>query len=779
MVSSRRSARRSPRVAAALLALLATAAAADEAPLRSAHELLGPEPPPPSTARPEDLRDNQAALSAGRARVNDRDQTVRAEGGVVAYWRDLTVSGTSVWWDRRAGLARFEGPVRAWRRDGSWSTTDWLELDTSKYWSHTGPFEGQLTPEFIGNGVTEPLNLRGSDSLNRRDYYFAAHQVLLSSCPPTDLKYQLTARTIAVIPNRKIILRSPKLFLFGIPVFGMGKVVIPLRQYRRTSWWPEVGRNDIYGFFARMRYFYDLADSQLGNLSGMVTEKRGMFYGLEHDFGYGRGDWRGVGSLDLEYGTRNAELSVRGSLDQGMGPDTRFRLNGSLSENSGFSTTSRQANLTGQLTHQFAFGNTALSFNRSQSQTAAQRSVFSRYNLAQRFQVGQQFSADLSADYSVRELSGTASDEELNTRARLQGRWTLFDWELVDERRFDVEGSAFPNDDNRPVTEIVPQLTLKTDTRRLGIGLGDLLDLSLNTSVGQLREFVAHADQSPDTKSTVLRVNFDLDGQLRRFALSRSSRFLGSFRYSQSFFDHPNPAAKYIVAFGPRLEWKPSRRTRLDLDYRWQEVSGFSPLRRYDFAQTINDLDYTYNWFVPDPARPRSGYASLRLSGGYDFLTGRARDLRIGLRVSPIDEVLIDVNTSYALDGRGVGDAGLRTVRGQMLFWTGPRYQHEIGFTYDARNGRLDTIDSLLTWEPLHHFILQQALTYDGNRERISFHDLLATLDLGCVQLVGTYRQQAQEYRLDLNITAFPGIGSLFGTGRFGQQFSTSQGFSF
>ncbi len=746
---------------------------------------LGPEPPteplgptPPDAAAPAD---NQFMVTATDIHGNDRpgERAILATGNVTAHWRDLMVTTPRLFADLETDLARLDGPIHLARQDGSFLDTEFLTIDLDKYWTFSGPFTGELSPAFIGYGAVEALRIEGSDALTIRDTYFAAHNVLVTSCPPRDLKYHLTARTVAVVPNRKIILRSARAYLFGVPIFAWGKLVIPLRQYRRTEWLPEVGRNDIYGVYARMRYFYDIADSQLGNLSGMVTEKRGTFWGLEHDFGYGRGDWRGVGDFDLEYGSRNAELSVRGALDQGMGPDTSLRLNGAFSQNSGFSTTSRQSNLTGLLTHNWPVGTTSLQLNRTANESGGQRSTFDRLGLNQRLQIGQLFTADLNADYSARGLTGQPTDEELLTRARFGGRLRLFDWELIDERRFDLEGGAFPGDDNRPVTEIVPQVTLRTDSRRIGLGLPDLIDVQLDTSVGQLREFVQNPGDVPDSRSTVLRVNFDLRGRLNRVAFSPSTRFLADVRYSQSFFDHPNPSAKYIIQGQPRFEWKPSRYSRIDLGYRWQEVAGFSPLRRFDFAQTINDFDYGLTLFWPHPARPRNGVASMRFSGGYDFLTGRARDLRINALFQPIHEVLINLNTSYALDGRGIGDAGLRAVRAQLLFETGPRYQHEIGLTYDPRDGTLDNLDSLIYWELIRRFSVQQALTWDGRSERVSFHDLLATLDLGCVQLVGTYRQSVQEYRLDINITAFPGLASLFGTGRQGQQFSTSQGFSF
>ncbi|MCC7495243.1 MAG: hypothetical protein IT204_23040 [Fimbriimonadaceae bacterium] len=755
---------------------------------------LGPAPPttdaPPQLnptdpagtvtgSEPPKLNDQQAEVSARYVKQDDRTKTVFAEGDLRVVWRTWTISGQRALFEQLAGRVTLTGPTRATKADGTTITAEAFTLHPRKNWVETGPFQAVLPPEVVGYGTAEPINIWGHDSLAREDHYFAAHEAWLSGCSPSDLKYALAAKTIAVVPNKKLILRSAKAYLFGVPIFAWGKLTLPLRRCRRSEWLPEFGRNDTYGVYTRMRYFYDLADSQYGNVSGMMTEKRGAFLGLEHDYGWGRGSGRGQGQVDLEYGTRNAELSLRGDLQQALGADTALRANGSFSQNSGFSSTSLQSNYTSTLTHTFDLGSTIFGYNRSESRSGAQSSNFTRYTFSQRLNLGPIFGADLNADYSRRQSSSQATDHELETRLKFNGRWTLFDWELTDQRRFDIEGSKFAADDNRPVTEIVPQLSLTTDSRRLGARLGDLVDLRLTTNIGQYREFITPPGGGTASRSTVLRANFDVQGSLARVNFGPRTRFLTDFRYSQSIFDHPDPAAKYVVAVGPTFEMRPFANTRFDLRYRWQEVAGYSPLSRFDFEQTINDFDYTASFFLPDRARPRNGVLALTFNGGYDLLRGAHRDLRIGARIQPLDPLLITLNTSYALDSRGFGDVGFRSLRGEISYDGGRRYQHQIGFTYDSRNGKLQNVDSLLTIEPLPRISVQNALTFDGDRGRVSFNDILLTYDLGCVQLLGTYRQQAKEFRVDINLTAFPGLASLFGTGRFGQQFSTSQGFQF
>ncbi|MBI2300058.1 MAG: hypothetical protein HYU66_14135 [Armatimonadetes bacterium] len=743
---------------------------------------LGPaEPGTPDGQSPAEPKpnDKQATVSAKYIRRDDRNDTLFARDVRLKY-RDLDVVGSQLFADFRARLLHVDGPVHLNREDGSVFDTEWfdLDLDTKRY--TTGRFRAQIAADTLGHGAVEPFNLYGSSSDSEKDSRFSARDVIFTSCPENDRKYYLKAKRVEVVRDRRITLEHAVTYLFGIPIFYLPKLVVPLKRHHRTDWLPEVGRNDIYGYFGRMHYYYDFAYSQYGNVNAMLTEKRGNFLGLQHDYGWGGGYWHGEGLVDLQYGTKFQEWTARGNLQQYLGDKSiTLRVDGSLSSNSGFSSTSQQTNLTGQLARTYDFGSTTWGFSRSSTSSSASTSSFTRLNLQQRLNFGSLLNADANVDYSARAFSSQATDEELTTRFNFNGRWTLFDWELQDQRRFDIDGSRFKNDSNLSQTEIVPQVTLHTDSRRLSLGFIKPFDLRLDSSVGEFRELINLPGATKPTRSTVLRANWDLNGSTTPLAIGHDARLRTSWRYNQSIFDHPSPAAKYILAFSPTFEWRPVQGMKATFDYRWQDVHGFSPLQRFDFSQTLNDLTYTLDLFVPDRVRPNEGILAVNLQSGYDLLLGHYRDLRIGVQYQPFDELLITTNTSYGLDPKLFGGVGFRSVRTELIYDGGRRWQQDLGFTYAPLTGKFERLDSLLTLEPLHHFTIQNALSYDGFRKKITFNDILGTLDLGCVQLMGTWRQQVGEFRMDLSITAFPGLSSLFGTGRFGQQFSTSQGISF
>ncbi|MBI5831881.1 MAG: hypothetical protein HZB16_06130 [Armatimonadetes bacterium] len=774
-------------LAAALSPLVAQTEPPTDAPIRAADQPLGPaQPPQPPAPNPSaaaqttPLGSGQLSVAAKRVGYDQRRGLLTAKGGVRADYQDMHIRSGELRADLRGKTVELPG-------DSQLSTDDGVTLDATgvngqfeerRY--HTGRFQMTIPPKVAGYGLQEPITINGTGSDVHLSTYFGGQGIIATSCPPNDRKYYLKAHSIELRPNRSLTLRRAKIFLFGVPIFAVGKLVIPLKPYRRPDHLPEFGRDSVYGWYAKYRYAYDLAERQDGDVMGMVTEKRGLLFGVTHNFGYGSGTWLGSGRAEVLYGTGQGEFTFRGNINQRFGQQLALVANYNLSRNSGYSTASTQSNLTGTLTHQTDVTTTTMSYNQSGTRSGTLSSSYGRISLNQTVRLDQLFNAELLADYNRRTYTGQATDEQLDTRMRFSGQWRLFDWELLDQRRFDLSGQQ--GTASGQTTEIVPQVTLNTDSRRLRPlgwwGLPDLLDMRFTTTVGEYREPVTGSTSTTKTPQ-VLRVNFDLNGQLSAWQLGSRAMFTADARYSQSFFDQPNPAAKYIIAFNPAFSYKPLPNQRVDIRYRFQEVAGYSPLLRYDFAQKINDIDLTWNWFVADPVRPRLGKMALTLNGGYDVQTGLYRDLRLGIRANPVDELMIDLNTSYSLEGRGYGDAGLRTVRGQLIWDGGRRWRQELGFTYDPRNGLFGPINSLLRIEPLPRVTLQNALTWDGYTKRVTYNDILVNYDMGCVGLTGSYRQQSSEFRLDLNIAAFRALGSLFGTGRYGQTFSTSPGLQY
>ena len=732
---------------------------------------------PPPEQRLE-LGPQQLSIRARTLFLDSRRRMLTAEGDVTVRHRDLTLTAPRASADLGAKSLRVEGPLRLTRPGGLWLRADWLEagLDDQRY--RSGPFTAQVPPKEVGGAMTQPLNVRGAESTSEGSRYFSGRRIVATTCPlDSGRYYDITAKAIAVRPDRDILFRSAKMHLFGIPILAVSKLVVPYQRTRKVDWLPEWGRNDVYGWYGRYRYLYDLAPRQGGNLMAMMTERRGAFVGFDHDFGCGRQPWSAMGRASLTYGTRDGDLSVRGEWNQGLGQGGNLRANGDYSRNSGFSSLAQQSNLTSQYSQRFAWGTTTLGLSRSGSSSSTYATQFDRVQLGQQVTLGKVFGADLGLDFTGRSQTSARADEQLQTRARFAGQSAVFDWEVIDQRRFDL--GAAKTQTGYGITEIVPQATLRTDARRLRLGLPDALDVRLESSLGEYRETTVAFGGASAGVSTVLRANMDLKAALTRWYLGRRAFVTADARYSQSFFDHPGPAAKYVVSFGPLLQVQPLPHQRLDLRYRWQEVSGYSPLARFDYAATINDLDVTWNLFVPDRVRLRQGKLAVTANTGFDFLTGLWRDVRLDLRARPIDELGVIVGTTYALEGRGYGAAGLRPVRAQFVYDGGKRYRHEVGLTYDPQRGRFGTIDSLARLMPLRRLTLQDALAWDGYNGKVTYHDVQATYDLGCVALVGYFRQQTGDYGLNLNITAFPQLGSLFGTGRFGQMFSTSQGIAF
>ena len=284
---------------------------AADPPIRATDRPLGPTPPPPDGSQPATDRPDAAQLGSGKLSVtharrvtyDQRRGLMSASGSVQARYQDMTMATGELTADLRGKTVTFPG-------DTHLSTDDGVELDATgingqfearRY--HTGRFQMTIPPKVAGYGLQEPINISGDSAEMRLSTYFEGNGIIATSCPPNDRKYYLKAHSIEVRPNRSLTLRRAKVYLFGVPVFAVGKLVIPLKPYRRPDHLPEFGRDSIYGMWVKYRYAYDLAEQQDGDLMVMATEKRGFLFGVTHNFGYGTGTWVGSGRAEVQYGT--------------------------------------------------------------------------------------------------------------------------------------------------------------------------------------------------------------------------------------------------------------------------------------------------------------------------------------------------------------------------------------------------------------------------------------------------------------------------------------------
>lgn len=737
-------------------------------------------PPPPgaeSAPKTMTLGKRQMQMRCRYVWFDYAHRVLTAERDIEVKSKDLTLTCTKLALELDKHVYTAYGPLEFKRPDGLWLRSQELrgDVDHDKY--STGPFTAQIPPAGIGYGVVQPINVKGASARADLPNYFEARQALATGCPLTDLKYHLKAKSFEAIPDKQLTLRHATAYVFGIPVAYIGKLVLPIRKRpRRYKWLPEVGRNDIDGWYALERYLYG-SRHQEGSVSAKVTQLRGWFFGGDEKVNYGGRNWRGELGGNLDYGLKYGDTALRTDLNQQLGPGTTLRADYSTSRNTGYSSQASQDNLSTQFATKYALGSTTIGLTRSGSANAGYTSTSDRVQFDQQVTLGPEFSMGVGLDFAGRQQTGSRADDQIDTRARFSGQLKAFDWEVLDQRKFYLSPTATTG--GFGTTEIVPQVTLRTDARRLKLGVPDFLDLRVDTSVGEYRENSIRPDGTSGGLSTTLRGNLNVNTALTRWWLGRHAFITADGNYSQSIYDHPSPSAKYTVALGPMLQLQPLPNQRFDIRYRWQRVDGFSPLSRFDFATATSDLDFTWNAFVPDRARPRTGYLSSTWNTGFDLRTGLWRDVRVDLRANPLDELGLVVGTSYSLEGRGANDAGLREVRCQVLVDTGRAWRSDLGFTYSPRTGRWGQISHLLRLMPLSRVTLQDALSYDTLSKKVVYHDVQGTYDMGCVALVGFYHQQTGEFGLNLNLAAFPALGSTFGTGRYGQSFSTSQGIAF
>ncbi|HIE51079.1 MAG TPA: LPS-assembly protein LptD [Armatimonadetes bacterium] len=708
------------------------------------------------TAPREGAPDNRGRLSADFIELSTDGQHAIADGNVRFRYREVEVYADRLELDRERDLLTGEGQVRViWRGQTVHGEELRFNLHTREYFMREAT--SALSPDFFGPGVAEPVYVLGREIEGREQEHFLAREVTVTTCDPAKPVYKITSRLADVYPGRRLTLRGAKLYVFGAPLLAVSKLVLPLRPFRRRQFpfVPEVGRNDVEGWFLKTRYHYESGARGYGTVFLDLLEKQGLRTGAQHNYAV-RG---GQGMVDVRYAFETNSLNARLSHQQEFSRAWRGNLSVNYSQNSLFTRTIRQANADLRLSHttRREQSNWSLRLQRSDGR----ESRYATFN--QSLTWGGGIRANLRANYTRRPVFGAGAgvhDEQLDTTIQFRGDRPNFTWELRDQRRFDPDGDTYTQDDFFPHTDTLPRLTFRTTGRQLKWNLGPRVNTRLALDLGEFREIGRREGKPVDVR--VFRTNFDFYFNASRVPLGARSWYDANLRFSQSFYS--DNTAQYVLGGRLGLTSYFARGWRLRVNYNYQQPRGYSPLSRFDFRARQNSLSLDTLYAVKDRVE-------LALSSGYDARLSRFRYLTVRLRAIPSLRFRFELNTSYDFHGRGLG-----TVRSRFYYDLPERLQWSGSLYYDPRRGKLGRVSSLLGWQLSRRWRIDNALEYDGRRNKVTFNDLLLTYDLDCVQLLGIYSKQRGEWRIDVNITAFPRALTFFGVGQFGQQFDTSLG---
>jgi len=700
------------------------------------------------------------------------DQTVTAQGNVHLTYKGYTITSDQAQGNLDQQIFEFEGHVflesrdetiRARRLTFNLRTRGWIVRDS----------EGRLEPGLFKGDVVEPLFLGGQYVQGQPDHLIGEEGSFTSCNLPGHPHYHISARSVEVYPGDKLIARHASFWAGDRRLLTFPTLIIPLKQVLgRSPLVPQVGQNDVEGYFVKLLYNYGGTINSYGSLKLDWLQKRGIGRGIEHFYKIAGG----VGSvyiynlLDKVTGKQNwtGRFQHRQKIGRVMASvATDLRQNSYYYASS---STTRNTELT--LFDQGHSTSTNLSVRQGSTQG------FGTYKtLTSSFQHSRSLSRDLrtslSLDYSRYETPSSGDTpippaEELNSRFEASQRTRYFDIQLTHTKRQNLtkgggQASFFSTLDR------VPEIMLSTDSYRFQKGLLAALPSRLQLGYGRFREEPGHVETDR------FLFKYDLTGKSFRFGPRIGFNFNSGFQQTV----YGDNTALYSVNLNASLSARVGRESTTEINYYRQTPHGYAPFR-FDFINRYDTLSLRYNYRDSRNLR-------LTLYTGYDFTQNQSpwQNLNIRMLYRPVGAILLTTATSYNLNkqsslfGSNISRWGPLTnllqvrARGSLNM--------DLSTVYNTSRSNWDTVRAQLE-VPLGRWWKIRALTsYSGLRKQFDYKHLLITRDLHCweasllVSDENSFFRSRREVRFDIRIKAFP-VTQAFGVGQFGQALDTSVG---
>ena len=705
-------------------------------------------PPAPATTRDKPLPlENPEQVRLQADDVHYADGETEGRGNLQVRYQEITIRSFVGRLDKGRVWGTFSGDVDMQAKLYDLKADELrLNLETEEFSARQAA--ATVDPEYFQGQVLAPIYVHAAEVVGRPDRVVATEGAGSSCDLWPDPHWALRSNRITVVPDRRVIFHKPTLYLFGHRLFRYPwDLQLSLRR-RDNRFIPEIGQNAVEGYYAKFAYGYSLNDENYGVIRLHLTEKRGVGVGFDHTLDAGKQYAQLSVFTEPEQGSFTGRLLHRGQY----GAPLTSNLTMSFQQNSGYGYASES--LSGDLTLRYDTreAHTALGLQHSLLDSGVSTSRRSASTLTHRQQTGGAGEWTVRANYQTSSYLVTqAADQELQTEFTWRRDFRLFAANLAAGRRFDIDAGRYTGDSNFFSLNRLPDLTLTTDSARLGNYrfLGNRFDATV---------YLGYFDQQPDDiQSYRTGLEFRLPGMTREFGKIASLRT--SARFRQMFY---TGAAQWVFDAQTeyRLQLPGFWQTRFTFNYSHPE--GVSPIRT-DYASPTAVLYFEAVRLVADRMR-------LNLTCGRDFQNSYYQDaiMRGELLLSPRNR--LELQSGYSIENSRFRPLNLRWV-----FATRRSWWSAVTINYDLDQTDLTNLSLDVDWNPSDLWRIQFLGGYSGYGG-LDQADIRVTRDLHCMLAQMSYSKATQEFRIGLGIKAFPSNTRTFGVGQRGQYFESNFG---
>lgn len=680
-----------------------------------------------------------------------------ATGNVTARFRDFVVTAARAQIDYKTNIAAFEGNV-VFHIGIQEARGDRLEVDlNSLAWSFTSA-KTTITPEFAQGYLNAPIFATAERVTGVRDRQLAIYNSTVTTCNLPNEHYDLSARSVVVYPNDKIVFRKASIFVAGNKIITIPRFVVPLREITRNpNTVPRIGETADEGYYLKYAYPYMGNRTQMGFLLLDLMSRKGIGHGIQHYYKAGNTGFGSIYLYRLEDRTLNqTTFNGRFNHTQQLGA-INFNASSNFRSNSYFYAPQSQT-IDNRLTFTRARPGASTSLILGQTlNDVITRSENLTGNLSHRQAFGPRAYLNANFDYT----GFTTQDQ---TRARLVSQALYskqeekFDWNISAQKQTDLSDEAFVGQGQFGGIDKLPELAITTDTARLGNILPFGVPARMQLSYGRFAEV-----PSPEQD----RVYFDINSLNNRYTLSNTWGGVAGAGFKQ--FVYGDNTAQYSINADAQLTKKLDPTSTFALTYRYQRPRGFTPFR-FDFIGRYNIVNASLN--IQENERFR-----LSLLTGYNFEQPQFpwQDSVLRFTIQPSPSFLL-----YTATGFDFNRWQWQTLINQIRIRAGDAFRLDLGTRFDPTSGKLATVRTVID-TPLGSKMRAQAIAgYNGLTGGFDYRGLMITRDLHCWEASLTYVDQGGFWEnrgiyFNLRIKAFPLFQS-FGMGNFGQALDTSVG---
>lgn len=693
--------------------------------------------------------DAGTAPAPGRLRITAKRQIFSPNLGLYQFFGDVAVTSDTLnlraaemSYDAASDLVLARGDVALTGEDGQTLYGSTLEYHPR---AHTWVFHdwnAALPPELVGKPLLTPLYVTGASLSPGKKDGLELDGATLTTCDLEHPHYALAAREVVLFPGDKLIARDVEVYVHERRLLRLPWMIFLLGT-RRLPIVPEVGRNDTEGYFVRLPYQYLLNADNLGLLRLDVTEKRGLGLGIDHFYTLASGNGEAFAYLNSDEKDYTLRLRHTQPLpaDIALNLDLERRRTSTNGQNPTLTT-----NVLARLQRNTAHTNSSLEYGDNTYDGSLTTSV-QRLNLHHELRT-RDSALSYQGEYQNTRYGDQAADQELWHHLQMTRRTGFGEAKLRVDQRTDVDGTQYSGDNTAARFERLPELTLQTANRTLGLGS---LPGQLLTGWGLYRE---RADKDP-----VGRFVIDWQATPTLSPSKQTSLFL-STGFRQSWYGDDDRTAQYTWHADLNGQLRLGNLTST-LTYGVQRVEGFTPLN-LDTVSNRHDIQQSVLYQTPT--------LRLALTGGRDLRWQRWNDLAFTAEGTSREGLTWRQTLGYDPNAGAWRDAV-----SQFAWQVDPKRAVSLRTRYDLEHGRMRGTSAQLRWNIADQWGVQWQAEHDGST--FFRNEVLVTRDLHCWEAALRYDIERGAFGLSLRPKAFdPGVvpGFSIGDGRWDLGVSTS-----